>query len=127
MVTIVLLPGMDGSGTLFADFVSTLGSSLEIIVVSYPKEIALGYDGLEEIVRAQLPLGKPFFLLGESFSGPIAISLAAEKPDGLLGLILSCTFAKNPHPYFKPLKSLTRILPISSRFTMTCSPEIVRC
>src|SRR5262249_40332987 len=35
---------------------------------------------------------------GESFSGPIAISLAEQAPRGLVGLILSSTFASNPRP-----------------------------
>jgi pimeloyl-[acyl-carrier protein] methyl ester esterase len=125
MVTIVLLPGMDGTGTLFTDFLSALGKDFEGIIVAYPTDTALDYEGLIEIARARLPIGRPFFLLGESFSGPIAISLAAEKPEGLLGLILSCTFAKNPLSYFKPLKSLTRILPMGSGFTGLISPFLL--
>jgi pimeloyl-ACP methyl ester carboxylesterase len=37
-------------------------------------------------------------LLGESFSGPIAISIAASRPPHLVGLILCVTFARNPLP-----------------------------
>ncbi|UUZ51553.1 alpha/beta hydrolase [Massilia sp. B-10] len=49
-------------------------------------------------MRSRLPPAEPYFLLGESFSGPVAIALAAERPPMLLGLILSCTFARNPLP-----------------------------
>jgi pimeloyl-ACP methyl ester carboxylesterase len=124
MVAIVLLPGMDGTGALFAGFVSALGADFEPIVVSYPPERALDYRALEEFVHAQLPDGRSFFLLGESFSGPIAISLAASKPDGLIGLVLTCTFAKNPHPYFNPFKSLIRYLPIQGNLANLISPVL---
>ena len=45
-----------------------------------------------------MPRDEPFVLLGESFSGPVAISLAASRPDQLRGLILCCSFANNPLP-----------------------------
>ncbi|MFZ6674312.1 alpha/beta fold hydrolase [Undibacterium sp. Xuan67W] len=115
MLSIVLLPGMDGSGTLFTDFVTALGPEFNPIVVAYPPDLPLNYAALEEIARAHLPLGKPFILLGESFSGPIAISLAASNPEGLIALILSCTFAKNPHTYFHPISSLIRLLPVKGQ------------
>ncbi|MES3025189.1 MAG: alpha/beta hydrolase [Pseudomonadota bacterium] len=112
--TIVLLPGLDGTGSLFAPFVAALGPGYEAVVVAYPAEGALAYDALEQCARAQLPLGRPYFLLGESFSGPIAIAIAASRPEGLIGLLLSCTFASNPHPYCAPFKTLVSILPVKS-------------
>ncbi|WP_181373398.1 alpha/beta fold hydrolase [Massilia glaciei] len=113
-VTIVLLPGLDGTGALFAPFVEALGPGCEAIVVAYPAELALDYAALEQFARARLPVGRPYFLLGESFSGPIAIALAAALPDGLVGLVLSCTFARNPHPYLAPFKSVIGLLPVKS-------------
>ncbi len=44
--------------------------------------------------------------MAESFSGPIAISLAAEAPKRLVGMILCVTFATNPRPrlaFIRPL------------------------
>lgn len=98
MVTLVLLPGMDGTGSLFSDFVSALGSEFETILVHYPDDEPLAYTELEGVVRAFLPCDRPFILLGESFSGPIAISLSVSAPPGLIGLILCCSFAINPWP-----------------------------
>jgi pimeloyl-[acyl-carrier protein] methyl ester esterase len=51
-------------------------------------------------------------LLGESFSGPIAMRLAAEKPRGLQALILSTTFAKNPIPLSSALLSVVDFFPL---------------
>jgi hypothetical protein len=42
MITLVLLPGMDGSGLLFADFISALGPEFRTQVVTYPDDPSLG-------------------------------------------------------------------------------------
>jgi hypothetical protein len=70
---LVLLPGLDGTGTLFSEFVRTLGSSVDTRIVAYPLAQPLGYDELETLVLAELPRNQPFVLLGESFSGPAAV------------------------------------------------------
>jgi pimeloyl-ACP methyl ester carboxylesterase len=104
--TIVLLPGMDGSGVLFRDFTAALGANA--IVVSYPPDRALGYGELEELVRKSLPTSEPFILLGESFSGPIAISLASSRLPGLQALILVCSFARLPR-FLLPFRSISKL------------------
>ena len=112
MVALVLLPGMDGTGQLFSDFIAALGSELDVIAVSYPPNEALDYAQLELIARSRLPLNQPLVLLAESFSGPIAISITASAPPGLCGLILCCSFARNPRPGLAVLKFLVSMLPI---------------
>ena len=106
MTTIVLLPGMDGSGTLFDDFIAELGS--EAVVVSYPHDTPLDYEALATFAERALPSNEPYLLLGESFSGPIAITLASKRPPGLLALVLVCTFATLPPP--RPPKTLHGLL-----------------
>ena len=110
--TLVLLPGLDGTGQLFDAFVNALGTRAAVHIVRYPTSKSLGYEELERLVRAQLPSREPFFLLGESFSGPIAISIAASNPPLLKGIILCCSFASNPRPLFTNLKSVATLLPI---------------
>ena len=114
MVTLVLLPGMDGTGTLFEAFVAALGSEFKVKVVSYPTTEALGYPELESIARTALPSEGPFVILGESFSGPIAVSLAASCSSQLKGLVLCCTFVRNPRPVFSVLKPFVGVLPVAS-------------
>lgn len=94
MVALVLLPGMDGSGALFEDFVSELKA--KSIVVSYPVDKPLSYSQLEELVLAALPSNEPFVVLAESFSGPIAIALAERALPQLRAVVLVCSFAKLP-------------------------------
>jgi pimeloyl-ACP methyl ester carboxylesterase len=112
MVTLVLLPGLHGTADLFAEFAAALGPEHEAIAVSYPPDLPLDYAELESIVRPRLPADRPFVLLGESFSGPIAISIAASAPSGLCGLVLCVSFAKNPLPLFAALRHFSGILPI---------------
>lgn len=109
---LVLLPGLDGTGLLFDDFVATLPPDLEPIVVRYPADRPLGYARLEEIARASIP-NSPFVLLGESFSGPLAISIAASKPAGLIGLVLNCTFARYPRDLFRKFHWLAPYIPVA--------------
>jgi pimeloyl-ACP methyl ester carboxylesterase len=62
-------------------------------------------------VRDQLPLSEPFVLLGESFSGPLAIRIAANPPTNLIGLALCATFARAPVPTLVPLAWLAPFAP----------------
>lgn len=107
---LVLLPGLDGTGELFADFVRSL-HGIDCQVVAYPRNRAMNYAEHAAYVRLQLPREEPFVLMGESFSGPVAISLGAENPAGLRGLILCCSFAANPLPVFAPLARLVAVAP----------------
>lgn len=113
MVTLVLLPGMDGTGELFEPFVAVLGKDLRVKVVSYPTTSPLGYPELESMVAAALPQEGPFMILGESFSGPIAVSLAASCSPQLKGLILCCSFVRNPRPLLSGLRPFLGLLPYS--------------
>lgn len=96
MTTIVLLPGMDGSGSLFADFISAIAA--KTVIVSYPPDVPLTYDELAAFVQRTLPANEPFILVGESFSGPVALMLAASQPPWLRGVVLVCSFARSPAP-----------------------------
>src|SRR5580698_5589674 len=111
---LVLLPGLDGTGKLFAEFLKALDLGSRAHVVPYPPDIPLGYDELEPIVRAALPTRSPFVLLGESFSGPLAIRIAARPPPGLAALVLCVTFASNPYPRLAWERRLAPLLPLKS-------------
>ena len=65
-LTLLLLPGMDGTGELFADFVKLLPSWIEPHVVSYPRDQRLSYDQLLPILESALPSNESFVMLAES-------------------------------------------------------------
>src|ERR1700761_2625283 len=96
--TLVLLPGLDGTGDFFRPLVETLDGSIPTRIVRYPVDGCYDYDTCRELVRRELPVNGSYVVLGESFSGPLAIELAAESPPGLAGVILSSSFVANPRP-----------------------------
>lgn len=95
-LTLVLLPGMDGTGELFSEFAAALGGEFEIATVRYPTERCLSFSELEGFVRAACSTTGPFVLLAESFSTPLAIQYAASNPVNLEGLVLCAGFATSP-------------------------------
>lgn len=104
---LVLLPGMDGTGLLFAPFIEALPQGFEARPESYPNDRPLSYSELEELVRMRLPVSEPFVLLAESFSTPLAIQVAAANPAGLRALILVAGFATNPsYPWLPGFSAL---------------------
>ena len=112
MLTLVMLPGMDGTGELFAPLIARFGQAVHCVVVRYP-DAPLGYEALIAHARRSLPASGDYFLLGESFSGPVAIALAAEAPERMRGLVLSATFVRNPLSWTSPLVPLLRVLPVT--------------
>ena len=95
---IVLLPGFDGSGRLFAPLCKQLADEFETIVLSYPTDEMLAYSELEHVLKDELP-NRPYVLLGESFGGPLAMLLSKRADENLKGIILCVTFVKNPRPW----------------------------
>jgi len=62
------------------------------LLFSYPRSECKTYEELKGLIIPYLPRDMPFFLLGESFSGPLSVMIAKEKPEGFKGLILCATF-----------------------------------
>lgn len=115
-----MLPGLDGTGLLFRPAVRTCPSELEPLVQDLPADEHLTYRELADRIAAVLPRKEPFVLLGESFSGPLALELAARHPAGLLGVVLVATFVKPPNSRW-----LT-FLPWSFIFKFSPPPFVVR-
>ncbi len=94
---VVLLPGLNGTARLLEGLRGKLSARRPASIIDYPTDRKLCYGELTELVRGRLPEGR-FVLLGESFSGPIAIEITASMPDRVAGLILAVSFARSPLP-----------------------------
>jgi pimeloyl-ACP methyl ester carboxylesterase len=92
-VSVVLLPGLDGTGQLFSAFVACHPEGFRPVPLDYPPDRHASLNELAGLVRQRLPGGR-WLLLAESFSGPLAIRLAASRPPGLVGLVLVATAAR---------------------------------
>lgn len=108
---LVLLPGLDGTGELFEPFARALGTAASLTVVQYSSPELTRYVDCQAAVREQLPRDEPYVILGESFSGPIAVSLAAENPPGLVGLVLVGSFVSSPRRALSWLSGFIDLLP----------------
>lgn len=112
MTRLILLPGMDGTGDCFAPFLDQLDSSIPRTVIPYDTQRPFDYAELEIQIRSQLPTDEAFVILGESFSGPLAVSIAARPPANLIGAIFVCTFVRSPLPLFKGMQTIVAKLPL---------------
>jgi len=92
---------MDGTGKLFDPFIRLLpqGTSqekLQTVVINYPVDVRLTYEQLAVRVFAQLPAAKPFVIVAESFSGPVALLLAEKCGGNLRAVVLVSSFVRQP-------------------------------
>jgi pimeloyl-[acyl-carrier protein] methyl ester esterase len=99
-VRTLLLPGMDGTGTLFTDFARTLSVTHELkpTIVAYPSSQALSYDELLERIESdeRTTDASALTIVAESFSGPLGIRLSARLGERVRALVLVATFARSP-------------------------------
>jgi len=97
-ITLVLLPGLNGTAGLFDPLLSVATNEYELMVINYPTHQVKSYEELTAYVLEKVSSIKGrFILVGESFSGPIAILLSAKSISGLIGTILVATFASAPY------------------------------
>jgi len=106
---LVLLPGLDGTGQLFTEFLTALPHTLTATVVAYPTKRFLPYSELLQLVSAAVPKTEPFMLLAESYSSPIAVKYAATKPSNLAAVIICAGFIS------KPVVSWSRLVKIVAK------------
>lgn len=99
----LLLPGMDGTGRLFAGLERELPAEIVARAVSYPSREPRSYDELLDEIAVP---DEPFGIVAESFSGPLGIRLAARHAERVRALVLVATFVRNPSALaaaFRPL------------------------
>jgi pimeloyl-ACP methyl ester carboxylesterase len=103
-MTLVLLPGLDGSAVFFEPLLATLPADVRPLVVTFPQSTDHGYADLLALVRERLAGVRDCWVLGWSFSGPLALMLAMAEPRKVRGVILSATFVRMPNPTLRRLR-----------------------
>lgn len=105
----VLLPGLDGTGLLFRDFLRFVADP-HAIVVRYADEPSWTLDDHARHVQQQLPPDSDCIVVAESFSGPVAMRLLPRVP-AIRGLVLVASFMRCPHPLlrFVPVGLVARL------------------
>lgn len=106
--TLVLLPGLDGTGLLTEEFAAGDWKGLAVRVMPIPHQGPQDYPSLAKRIRADLPPG-PLILLGESFSSPLALLIAEQERQRVAALILAGGFCSSP---VSPALSLIPVRPL---------------
>lgn len=96
--TLVLLPGLDGTDVFFRPLRAVLPQAVRPVVVCFPTSGSNTYVDLLALVREAVAELPECYVLGWSFSGPLALMLAVAEPTKVRGVILSATFVRPPHP-----------------------------
>jgi len=98
--TLVLLPGLDGTEIFFRPLLAVLPPWVRAVVVTYPTSGANDYSDLLAVVEAAIEESdsEEFYILGWSFSGPLALMFAAKDPTRIRGVILCASFVRPPLP-----------------------------
>ena len=97
---VVLVPGMNGTGELFYRQVPRLERSYRVATYSL-REDAESLDllaaDLSHVVDAVAPIERRAIIVGESFGGAVALTLALSYPERVAALVILNSF-----PYFAP-------------------------
>jgi len=112
---LVLLPGMNGTGELFAEFLSYYDG--DHLVISLPESGPQDHATLANVINQQLP-NKSYILLAESFSGGIVPELLKLNPTHIKGVIFVASFLSSPRSY---LIGLAKLLPIKALVSLPLS------
>ncbi len=94
-MTLILIPGLDGSGKFFEPFLEYYGRA-HAEVIPLPQSGPQDYAALTEYVSQRLPRNKDYVLLGESFGGAIAANLALSSLARLKGVVFVAAFLSPP-------------------------------
>jgi len=97
-VTLVLLPGLDGTEIFFGPLIAALPNWIRPLVVNYPESGPCTYDELEQRVEAAVSGLDACIVFGWSFGGPLALRLARTRPALVRGVVLCASFVRAPRP-----------------------------
>jgi pimeloyl-ACP methyl ester carboxylesterase len=102
--TIVLVPGMDGTGRLFYRQVPLLARTHRVATYALRNDAATMDElvaDLGRVIETVSPLRRQAIVIGESFGGALALSFALAKPEHVTRLVILNSF-----PYFAPQRRL---------------------
>lgn len=94
--TVVLVPGLDGTGELFGPVIGALGEDFAPTIVRYGDDLKPFEAHVDDVVAALDAAPGPSLVVAESFGGPVATTAAARRPDKVRALLLVATFVTRP-------------------------------
>ncbi len=99
---IILLPGLNGTKGLFEPLIRVNPSNIDVDAISLPNNKSLSYNELTDHIMKELEkIQSDYIIIGESFSGPLALLIAANNVEQLKGIILVASFIQTPKTTIK--------------------------
>ena len=92
--TLVLMPGIDGTGKLFEPVIPLLEPQFDLKVVTFPD--LNSFNDYIDCAYHQLPQTPGYSLLAESFLGPVALALLSQLQGQIGPSVLCSTFCRSP-------------------------------
>lgn len=120
-IEFVFLPGLDGTGLSYGLLGEKMPENARVTVVSYPADKKLSYMELVQHAYSRFPQNKPVVLIAESFSGPIAVTLARSFSSPIRGIVFCATFMKYDRPL---LIGIAKCVPLSF-LLRTSTPDFI--
>lgn len=106
-----LLPGLDGTGRLYAPLREALGDAYATETLAYDGARFDGYAALAETVEPALHRHAEVVLVAESFAGPLAVMLAHRNPGRVRAMVLAASFVRRPLPFSAACAAMLERLP----------------
>lgn len=106
-----LLPGLDGTGRLYAPLTAALADAADVEVLSYDSGHFESYPALAAAIEPALLRHADVTLVAESFAGPLGVLLAHRHPARVRGLVMAATFVHAPLPLSRVGARLLDALP----------------
>ena len=94
---LILVPGMDGTGRLFYAQVPLLAQRYRVATYALRDDapsMSTLVDDLAGQIQAMTPGGEPAVVVGESFGGALAMTLAVTRPECVRALVVINSFAR---------------------------------
>jgi pimeloyl-[acyl-carrier protein] methyl ester esterase len=117
---LILLPGFPGTPDLMYPFENELNGCIRTHVIGFPNR-KMTYDDMIVYAEQKIPRDQPLVILGESYSGPVALALVNRNRHDIRGMILCSTFIKKPHSF---IVGKTKYMPLTWMFSRPM-PELV--
>lgn len=95
---ILILPGLDGTDAMLAEFCRLCADATTAKVLMLPSDTSLDYPAQADHFASAIRSHRNCHVIAESFSGPIGILLAKKFPRQVSRLTLVASFAKSPVP-----------------------------
>ena len=109
-----LLPGLDGTGRLYAPLIAALADVADVEVLSYDSGRFESYVVLADALEPVLLRHGPAVVVAESFAGPLGVLLAHRHPACVRALVMAATFVHAPLPMSWMGALLLQRLPMAS-------------